>query len=95
MDYNRRGGAIDRYSNARFRQLAIAGLILAHKWADWFLSKAAVLAFAQKMQELGLKSITHGVKHSKSKAGGGGKSKQKSMTDFDPGEWITTPRRRL
>lgn len=42
------------YSNARFRQLAIAGLILAHKWGrDWFLSKAAVLAFAQKMQELG------------------------------------------
>ncbi len=42
------------YSTARFRQLAKQGFIIARKFGrDWFLSKAAVLAYYQEMQRLG------------------------------------------
>lgn len=42
------------YDPSRFRQLAKRGGILARKWGrDWFLNKAAVLAYHEEMQRLG------------------------------------------
>jgi excisionase family DNA binding protein len=46
--------ALTGYTTARFRQLAKEGAISARKWGrDWFLSKAAVLAYYQEMRKLG------------------------------------------
>jgi excisionase family DNA binding protein len=46
--------ALTGYSPSRFRQLAKRGVILARKFGrDWSLNKAAVLAYHQKMQQLG------------------------------------------
>ena len=42
------------YSDARFRQLAARGVIVARKRGrDWFLDKASVLAWAEEMKRLG------------------------------------------
>jgi excisionase family DNA binding protein len=42
------------YTSARFRQLALKGVIVARKWGrDWFLNRKSVLAYAEEMDRLG------------------------------------------
>ena len=42
------------YTTARFRQLAIKGIVVAQKRGrDWFLDKSSVLAWAEEMKRLG------------------------------------------